>query len=191
MELGLEPSRYSAATLEKDIREFFRAERKRLGLSQEEVAAEGGIEQSTVSKIERDAPYQPSAVNFLGAIRGLGMKASEFFGKFEQSAPTHERDTTGQSEKTNVRLLTDASRAHNVTPAKSQGALDAVATLVPSRDADIEKLRFALREAGTILIEAGITPDAAQPVSKTRSRAAKPNTRRHRINKTHSRKRSA
>lgn len=84
MELVAKPSVYHSATVEKDIRDFFRAERKRRGLNQTEVATEGGIEQSTISKIESDAPYQPSVAIFLGAIRGLHMTASEFFAKFEQ-----------------------------------------------------------------------------------------------------------
>lgn len=84
MELAFSPSVYYSGTVEKDIRDFFRAERKRRGLNQTDVANNGGIEQSTISKIERDAPYQPSVAIFLGAIRGLGMTASQFFLKFEQ-----------------------------------------------------------------------------------------------------------
>lgn len=92
MELVVQATVYHSATVEKDIRDFFRAERKRRGLNQTEVATEGGIEQSTISKIERDAPYQPSVAIFLGAIRGLRMTASEFFTKFEQ----HTANAAGQ-----------------------------------------------------------------------------------------------
>lgn len=86
MELARTPSVYSSANVEKEIRDFFRAERKRLDLNQAEVATSGGVEQSTISKIERDAPYEPSVAIFLRAIHGLGMTPAAFFAKFE-----HER----------------------------------------------------------------------------------------------------
>lgn len=84
--MGLEDgvTAYSSATVDKDIREFFRAERKRLALKQEDVAEKGGIEQSTISKIERDPPYDPGINSFLRAIRGLNMRPSEFFARFER-----------------------------------------------------------------------------------------------------------
>lgn len=84
MDLREGPTAYSSPTVDKDIREFFRAERKRLKLNQENVADAGGLEQSTISKIERDPPYDPGIKSFLRAIRGLGMKPSEFFARFEQ-----------------------------------------------------------------------------------------------------------
>src|SRR6188768_4277553 len=75
---------YSSGTVDKDIREFFRAERRRLKLTQEQIAERGGSDQSTISKIERDPPYDPAVSSFLAAIKGLGMNPSEFFARFEQ-----------------------------------------------------------------------------------------------------------
>lgn len=90
---------YSSDTVKKDLRDFFHAERKRRGLNQQQVAEAGNVKQSAISKIERDAPYQPSLDIFLRAIIGLGMTPSDFFLQFEQRERS---DRTGQIEKTNI-----------------------------------------------------------------------------------------
>lgn len=100
MDLPELPTVYSSGTVQKDLREFFRAERKRLELTQADVAADsGGVDQGTISKIERDAPYEPSVIVFLRAIKGLGMTPSEFFARFEhESSAAAKRDRSGHSE---------------------------------------------------------------------------------------------
>ncbi len=187
MDLQDWPAAYSSDTVQKDLRDFFHAERKRLGLTQTEVANDsGGVDQGTISKIERDAPYEPSVMVFLRAIRGLGMKPSEFFQKFEQLGLTQSSVKVGQAEKTNVRLLTEEAGAHNTTSLRTQGVVDAHAATLRRSD-DIDKIKFALREAGTLLLEAGVAADVDQPDSKARPRAAAAHPPRHRVRKTHTR----
>jgi len=84
MALAVLPAVYSSGTVEKDLREFFFAERKRKNLTQQEVADRGGASQGEISKIERDEPYQPGIGTFIRAVRGLGMPLSEFFARFER-----------------------------------------------------------------------------------------------------------
>ena len=68
----------------EQMREHFRRERKRRGLTQKDVAAKGGLDQGTVSKIEgTDPKYAPKVDTFVDAIHGLGMTAAEFLAPLE------------------------------------------------------------------------------------------------------------
>lgn len=69
--------------MEPGVRELFKAERERLGLTQPEVAAKGGATQGTISKIEIDPDYNPSVGNFKKALAGIGHTLSSFFAHIE------------------------------------------------------------------------------------------------------------
>jgi len=66
-----------------ELRDRFKAERKRSGLRQEDVAKRGGVDQSAISKIESDPSYTPLVDTFVNAVHGLGLSATEFFSWFE------------------------------------------------------------------------------------------------------------
>lgn len=65
------------------LRRHFKAERKRLKLTQMVVAARGNVEQSAISKIESDPTYTAQADTFLSAIEGLGLTIPAFFESLE------------------------------------------------------------------------------------------------------------
>jgi len=193
MELSNGSTVYSADTVEKNLREFFRSERKRLKLNQQTVANRGAIEQSTISKIERDAPYQPSVAIFIKAIRGLGMMPSAFFEKFEQTHVAQPTDKLGHSEKTNVRLITDTAVGHNTTPFPQTPGVERHGPPAPVRDSDtnaLDQIRFTLREVGTRLLELGVS-DPGAAATTTRRRTTKPSAAGHRSGRTSSRNKSA
>jgi transcriptional regulator with XRE-family HTH domain len=71
------------------IREHFKRERDRRGLTQKEIAIAGDVDQGAISKLEADERYMPSLMTFLGAIQGLGYRQpSEFFHEIEQLTMT-------------------------------------------------------------------------------------------------------
>lgn len=94
---------YSSVTVNQDLRAFFKMMRKTVARkTQVEVASDGGVEQSTISKIERMHEYQPSAELFLRAVSGLGMRPSRFFQLFEDWASG--RAATSQAPQAPLRF---------------------------------------------------------------------------------------
>jgi transcriptional regulator with XRE-family HTH domain len=79
-------SRYTALAMEKAIRDFFRAERRRLKMNQVDVAVAGGLSQGQISKIEKNEDHEPGLTVFRKAVQGLGMSLSVFFAAFENPA---------------------------------------------------------------------------------------------------------
>jgi transcriptional regulator with XRE-family HTH domain len=69
--------------MDQAIRDFFRDERVRQKLSQTDVAQKAGIEQATISKIEKEKNYEPGLTTFQQAVAGLGMTLSGFFAELE------------------------------------------------------------------------------------------------------------
>lgn len=69
--------------MEKAIRDFFRAERRRLKKKQVDVALAGGLTQGQISKIENSEDHEPGLTVFRKAVQGLGMPLSAFFAAFE------------------------------------------------------------------------------------------------------------
>jgi transcriptional regulator with XRE-family HTH domain len=177
MDLPGDYTAYSAETVEKDIRDFFRAERKRLKLNQEDVAEAGGIEQSTISKIERDPPYDPGLRSFLRAIRGLGMSASDFFGRFERyraglsnpPAPAqYEEFSSPRSRSSSLKLtqpLSDHQRDSKHEAPDGRAVPPAAVVVTPDQFLELGRsIGRAIR-------------DAARPAAPPGARARKPKRR--------------
>lgn len=57
------------------------------GLSQTTIAESGGINQNLVSKLLKNYNRGPSVQTFVRALKGLGVKPSEFFAELEGGAP--------------------------------------------------------------------------------------------------------
>jgi len=74
----------------KQVREYYRERMRAAKRKQKDIAAAGGIRQSSVSKILHNQNLGPSVEIFLNAVEGLGIPVSEFFRQFERarSEPT-------------------------------------------------------------------------------------------------------
>lgn len=155
MDLEDAPSVYSSATVEKDIREFFRAERKRLGLNQSDVANDGGVEQSTISKIERDEPYEPSVTIFIRAIRGLGMSPAEFFAKFETLKMS---DRSGQKKTENTGLHSVPIPDNDLRVPKTRGGSLVVAPFPHDVNRDELRREIIHEIASTLFASTALAP---------------------------------
>lgn len=83
--LGPTPALYTAGIVDwPDIRKHFVAERKRLGLTQEQIEKRGKVAQSRLSQIESDPAYTPTIDTFIRAVTGLGITVSSFFLQIER-----------------------------------------------------------------------------------------------------------
>lgn len=67
------------------VRDHFKWQRRKRGMTQKAVAIQGAVDQGAISKLEADPNYMPSVMTFIGAIHGLGYpNPSEFFREIEQ-----------------------------------------------------------------------------------------------------------
>jgi transcriptional regulator with XRE-family HTH domain len=69
--------------MRKELRDFFKTERQRLGLNQTAVADRAGLTQGMVSRIEIEPDYEPTVEVFEKAVTGLGLTLSSFFARIE------------------------------------------------------------------------------------------------------------
>jgi transcriptional regulator with XRE-family HTH domain len=67
----------------EQMRARFKAEREARQLTQQQVAQQGGVDQSSISKIETTPDYTPYVDTFVNAIHGLGLTATAFFADIE------------------------------------------------------------------------------------------------------------
>jgi transcriptional regulator with XRE-family HTH domain len=67
----------------EQMRARFKAEREARQLTQQQVAQRGGVDQSSISKIETTTDYTPYVDTFVNAIHGLGLTATAFFAEIE------------------------------------------------------------------------------------------------------------
>jgi|SRR5262245_32124481 len=80
----------------KQVREHYRERMRAAKRNQKHIAAAGGIQQSSVSKLLHNRHLGPSVEIFLNAVEGLGIPVSEFFRQLErardESTTIHARD---------------------------------------------------------------------------------------------------
>jgi transcriptional regulator with XRE-family HTH domain len=115
--------------MDQAIRVFFRAERRRLKLSQTKVAEKAGIEQGTISKIEINPDYEPGFNTFRQAVAGLGMTLSKFFAQIEGQTVNLELSSAFHSQRRIPPLLEE----------------DAASMIVPFRPRPQKRLDIQLK----------------------------------------------
>jgi transcriptional regulator with XRE-family HTH domain len=95
-----------------EMRAEFKRWRKQQRLTQKDVEKRGGVDQSSISKIESDEAYTPLVDTFCDAVHGLGISVTEFFacierlpivregGKTTVHLPAHEKGSRLSSDAT-------------------------------------------------------------------------------------------
>jgi len=75
---------YTPRRMDKPVRDLFLKLRKARKLNQDDIEAKTGVSQGLISRIEKDAGYQPTTDVFFRAVGGLDVLLSDFFLQVEQ-----------------------------------------------------------------------------------------------------------
>lgn len=153
----------------KTVSKHFKRERLRLRLDQTEVATNGGVPQSAISKIENGTMVEVDTL--LGGIHGLGLSTATFFAGVEgmQTAIVGDRTESSRTEDISVASKLPAASSSG-GPAHNGHQLRGTAA------ASVGLVQRALYNAGQALINVA----SEIPLTSARSTraVAKPSQRR-------------
>lgn len=144
------------------------------GLTQEALAARGGIDQNDVSRLLKNDRLGPYVQTFVRAVHGLGMSLGEFFADLDAAAAAHHSD--GQSaappaagERAPLRATSSSTKPTRARATPRQKERAHVSEMdVPSPHRSAKQQRLNLSRAMARLFDA--MADAEIPGSDDRAR---------------------
>ena len=185
--LRLQESYTSAVTFEMPrFREALRKAREDTIGGRMKLAERTGLAASTIQSAEV-GPDIPSIETIARFLDGCGLTLSKFFARIDGS---QQSDSQGHSESETAVLKKGNREAHNSASPMTAGDADGAA-LRESPEVALDRIRFALREAGDVLFTAGVEELAGDDRSNhaVDSRTTRPDSRREGLHQTPARKR--